>query len=123
MLFRSAQAIELVVHIPAIIIGIIAFFRPGTTLAFDAVILYLVAAWFMAQGAVSIYVSIKAKPYKKGWYWGLILGILGLILGIYSFAHPMVSVFAIGMLIGIYLIETGLNMIVLATAIDSIKNE
>ena len=120
---KRAQAIELIVHIPAIIIGIIAFFRPGTTLAFDAVILYLVAAWFMAQGAVSIYVSIKAKPYKKGWYWGLILGILGLILGIYSFAHPMVSVFAIGMLIGIYLIETGLNMIVLATAIDSIKNE
>ena len=117
------MAIELVVHIPAIIIGIIAFFRPGTTLAFDAVILYLVAAWFMAQGAVSIYVSIKAKPYKKGWYWGLILGILGLILGIYSFAHPLVSVFAIGMLIGIYLIETGLNMIVLATAVDSIKNE
>ena len=119
---KQAQAIELITYILAVIIGVLAIFKPADTLVLDAMIAYLVAAWFVIQGAVSIYVSIKAKPYKKGWYWGLILGIIGVIIGIYSFFHPMVSAFTIGILVGIYLIEAGLSMIVLATAVDSMND-
>lgn len=116
---KRAQPIELLVHIPAIIIGVIAFLRPGTTLVVDAMMVYLVAAWFVVQGLVSIYLAIRVKRIRSGWYWGLILGILGVILGIYSFVHPLVSVLTIGILVGTYLIESGLNMIVLATAVEA----
>lgn len=119
---KRAQAIELLVHIPAIIIGIIAIMRPGTTLVFDAMMVYLVAVWFVIQGVVSIYLAIRAKGIRSGWYWGLILGILGLILGVYSFFHPMVSALTIGILVGMYLIESGLNMIVLATAVEALED-
>ena len=118
---KKAQPVELIMHIPAIIIGVIGIIKPGTTLVFDAIMVYLVAVWFVIQGAVSIYLSIKVRKEKKGWYWGLILGIIALILGIYSFFHPMVSALTIGILVGIYLIEAGLNMIVLATAVDSMR--
>lgn len=107
----------------AVIIGIIAIFRPGTTLLMDGFMAYLFAAWFVIQGIISIYLAFKVKGIKKGWYWGLILGILGLIVGIYSFFHPMVSIVTIGILIGVYLIEAGLNMIVLATAVNQDPNQ
>lgn len=51
--------------------------------------------------------------------WGLIVGILGVILGIYSFAHPMVTALTAGLLIGFYFIESGIDLIVLAVAVDS----
>ena len=115
---KRAHPIELLVAIPGIIIGIIAIIRPGTTLVLDAMMVYMVAAWFIIQGIVSIFLSIKAKDSRSGWVWGLILGILGLALGIYTFFHPMVSVLTIGFLVGFYLIEAGLDMIVLATVVE-----
>lgn len=118
---KKAHPLELIVDILAIIIGVIAIFRPGTTIVFDVIMAYLFAAWFVIQGVISIYVSIKVRKIKKGWYWSLILGILGALLGIYSFFHPMVSVMAIGILVGIYLIQAGLNMIVLATTVDAVE--
>ena len=115
---KRAHPIELLVAIPGIIIGIIAIIKPGTTLVLDAMMVYMVAVWFVIQGIVSIYLSIKAKETNGGWIWGLILGILGVALGIYTFFHPMVSVLTIGFLVGFYLIEAGLDMIVLATAVE-----
>lgn len=120
---KRAQPVELVVDILAIIVGVLGIFRPMDTLVIDAILAYLVAAWFVIQGGISIFVSIRAKAYRKNWYWGLILGIIGLIVGIYSFFHPMVSAITIGILIGIYLIQAGLNMIVLATAVDDYNNQ
>ena len=120
---KRAHPVQLVVDILAIIVGVMAIFRPMNTLVIDAILAYLVSAWFVIQGGISIFVSIRAKAYRKNWYWGLILGIIGLIVGIYSFFHPMVSAITIGILIGIYLIQAGLNMIVLATAVDDYNNQ
>lgn len=119
---KRAHPVMLIVDILAIIIGIIAIIKPGSTLAIDVLMTYLLAAWFVVQGGVSIFVSIKARAVQSGWVFGLILGIIGVLLGIYSFFNPMVSALAIGILIGIYLIEAGLSMIVLATAVDESNN-
>lgn len=111
---KRVPAVELIIHIPALVIGIISMIKPGTTLLIDAMMIYFVASWFLIQGVISIYVSLKVKGIKKSWIWGLILGILGVILGIYSFFHPMVAALTIGFLIGFYFIEVGLDMIALA---------
>ena len=117
---KKSQPLELIPSILAVIIGIIAIFRPGTTLVIDGLMAILFAAWFIVQGIISIYVSIASRKIQKGWIWicGLIIGIISLLLGILSFVQPLVSAVAIGILIGIYLIEAGLNMIVLATAVS-----
>ena len=115
---KKSQPLELIPSILAVIIGIIAIFRPGTTLVIDGLMAILFAAWFIVQGIISIYVSIASRKIQKGWICGLIIGIISLLLGILSFVQPLVSAVAIGILIGIYLIEAGLNMIVLATAVS-----
>ena len=120
---KRAPAIGLITYILAVIVGIFAIFRPENALVMDTILAYLVAAWFVIQGIVSIYMSIKAKPYKSGWVCGLILGILAILIGLYSFFHPMLGALTIGILVGIYLIDAGLSMIVFATAVDSIDGQ
>ena len=119
---KYAHPMELLMHIPAIIIGVIAIIRPGSTLVLDTMLVYFLAIWFIIQGIVSICVSVQARKTKIGWYWGVVLGILALLLGIYTCFHPMVSALAIGILIGFYLIDAGINMIVLATAVHSLDD-
>ena len=113
---KKAHPLNLVIDIPAVILGVIAIFRPGTSLLFDGFLIYLFATWFVLQGAVSLYVSYSSRDINSGWFWGAILGVLGIILGVYSYFHPMVSVVGIGILVGAYLMQTGLDMIVLAAA-------
>ena len=102
------------------IVGIIAIINPGTTVVFDALMAILLPIWFVVQGIVSIIVSIRARKVKKGWVAGLVLGILGVLVGLLTFFNPMISVVTIGILVGIFLIQAGLSMIVLATAIDTV---
>ena len=49
----------------------------------------------------------------------MILGVLGVLVGIYSLAHPLLMAFTFGILVGIYFIESGIQMIVLAQCIQS----
>ena len=120
---KKSGPLELIPSILAIIIGIIAILRPGTTLVMDALMAYLFAAWFVVQGVVSIYVSIKSRHENKGWILALILGIIGTLLGIISLIQPLISALAIGILISVYLIEAGLSMIVLATAVNQNRDD
>ena len=107
----------------AIVVGVIAMIRPGSTLILDAFIVYLMAALFAVRGVLSILAALQAKKLGlKGWFWGAILGVLEIILGIYSFAHPMVAAIATGILIGLYFVEAGFDLIVLAMAAREIEN-
>ncbi len=117
---KKYPTIHLLGDIPALIIGAVALFKPGTTLVFDMVIAYLMAIWYVIHSVVTIYLSIKYRKENSRWVLTLILGIVALVIGIYSLFQPMVSFLAIGILIGIYLIEAGLNMILLPTVVGTI---
>lgn len=95
----------------AIFVGFLAVFRPGGTLVIDMLILVFIAIWFIVQGATSIYISIKRRKELPGWGFGLASGIFGLAAGVLSFIFPQVEMFAVGILIGIFLIEAGLSLI------------
>jgi len=116
---KIVPAYTLVVSIIAVIIGIIALVRPGSTLVLDAFMIFLFAAWFVIQGVISIVVSITSRREVRGWYWQLIIGIISVIIGIYSFFHPSVSLVAVGILIGIYLLEAGISMIIIGSVMDN----
>ena len=115
---KGNKALEIVVSVLAIIIGLISVFMPGTTLVFDTMMLYMSAAWFVVQGIVTIVLAIKLRKEDSLWIVALIAGILGVILGVYSFLHPQVLAVSSGMLIGFYFIESGIDIIVLGTVLD-----
>lgn len=105
-----------VFSIISVIAGIVIACVPGLVLMTDGILLYIMAVWFILQGITSLIVSIKFKGAAGGkkWIWGLIFGIIGILLGLYTLVHPLLLAFTMGILIGVYFIESGINMIVLS---------
>ena len=101
----------------SVIAGLVMVFMPGLQLMADGIFIYMMAGWFILQGIVSIVLSMNFKGTDGGkkWIWGLVLGILGIILGLYSLFHPALLALTTGMLIGTYFIESGINMIFLSS--------
>ena len=116
---NKKNVLEIVLSVLAIILCVISLFMPGTSLVFDTVMIYMTAAWYVVLGIVSIVLAFKVRKEEKLWFLGLITGILGVILGVYSFLHPQVVALSTGMLIGFYYIETGISTIVLSIVSDS----
>ena len=114
---KQAGVLELIVGILGVIVGLVCIFKPGSQLVFDTMLLYFIAAWIVIQGIVTLVLSIKTREERSGWIFGVIMGILAIIVGIYSFAHPALTAVTAGVLIGIYFIEAGINMIVIGAAI------
>jgi uncharacterized membrane protein HdeD (DUF308 family) len=106
----------------SLILGIIGLIIPNAAaLVNDHMLLYLAAGWFIVHGIMSIAAAIGSR--SKGDDTGsvvlcIVLGVLELIIGIYSILHPGMMAIALGILIGIYFIESGINMIVFGREAD-----
>jgi len=112
--------VSLVFGIISIILGIVIMVVPGLKLMTDGVLVYIMAAWFLVQGVVNIFGAFAQKKLEnKKWIWLLILGILGVLVGIYSMVHPMLMAFTFGILVGVYFIECGINLIAVACSVQS----
>ena len=118
---NRATALEVIISVLALIVGLISIFRPGSTLVFDAIMLNMFAVWYIVQGVISIVAAIQVRKLFSGWILGLISGILGVVLGLYSFAHPMVTAVTVGILIGLYFVESGFNLIAIAPVFDHVR--
>ena len=122
-LIRSVQmkagALAYITSILAIIVGFLAVFRPGGTLVVDALILILVAIWFLVQGAASLIMSIRNRKEIPSWGLGVVAGIFGIVAGIICLVYPHVEMFAVGILIGIFLIEAGFSLITFGSVFGS----
>lgn len=108
--------------IPAVILGVVALFLPGDKLFMHIILIYLLAAWFIVQGISSIYMSIRRRYFNRSWPLGLLIGILSVALGIYTALHPTVGGLAIGILVGIYLIEAGIDLIVVGATVGRVED-
>ena len=120
---KQSGVLDLIVSILAVIVGFVCLLRPGRTLVFDGLVLTLVAVWMLVQGVVTIIMSVNMRGVQKGWFWGVIVGVLGILAGIYSFAHPGLEALTIGVLIGLYFVEAGFDMIVLGSAVSAVKKD
>lgn len=102
-----------VFYILSVVLGIILLLSPGVLLFTETVNLIITAIWFVLLGVVTIFSSItvtRKASRSKIWILQLILGILGVLVGLYSLFNPMLLALSIGTLIGIYFIDTGLTM-------------
>lgn len=118
---QKVYGIPFIFGILSTILGLVIMVVPGLKLMTDGMLLYIMAVWFMVQGVVAIVMAFQQKKLAegKGWIVTLILGILGVLLGIYSVAHPFILALTFGVLVGMYFIECGINMVVMAEAISS----
>ena len=115
--------IEIILSILSAVLGVFCFMKPGVQERLDKSLLIFISIWFILQGVVTLFISFRVKGLSWRWVLGLIAGVLSIALGIYSLAHPVVSLLAIGILVGLYCIETGFNMIALAATAEVIKRE
>ena len=95
-------------------VGLYMLVQPGVGL----VALALTLAWlFLVQGVISIFGSLQLRPLP-GWGWWLFDGIITLLLAFLIFSgwpHDSVQILAI--IVGISMIISGVNRLILAAAI------
>ena len=67
----------------------------------------MTSAWLFIHGILSITTAVANKKQDGGGFMvaaGILLGVLELVLGIYSVVHPAVIAINLGILIGLYFI-------------------
>lgn len=109
----------------SLILGILGFIYPdAVAMNNNYVLLYFAAFWFFVRGILSIAtaVQLKAMTGTGAMVLGIILGIVEILLGIYSVAHPNVLAVTLGFLIAFFFIESGINMIVIGSEMAKFRN-
>jgi uncharacterized membrane protein HdeD (DUF308 family) len=86
----------------ALALGVLAFAAPGPTLA---ALVFVFAAYAIFDGIVAIALGFSA-PQRTSWLL-VIGGILGIVIGAYTFVSPQVTAVALVLLIGAFAIVRG----------------
>jgi len=83
----------------------------------------VLAFTFIVQGVLEIISSLRMRPHE-GWGWVLVAGILGVIVGLMILGEfPTSAAWAIGLLVGINLIVSGIAYIALAMRARRLENQ
>ena len=119
----KAGVLAYISSVLAIIVGFFAMVHPGGTLAIDMMLLDFVAIWFLIHGVTGLVLSIRLRHEVPLWGLGVVSGIFGIIAGVISLINPVAEMFAVGTLIAIYMIETGLGLVTVGSVFGSIKEQ
>jgi uncharacterized membrane protein HdeD (DUF308 family) len=94
----------------SILAGILIFTTPEESMAFLTLVLIV---YFMASGAMGIFLSFKLKP-EEGWVWMLLSGVISILFGIFVIMNwPAAGVWIIGLYIGLRILMHGFLFITL----------
>ena len=100
----------------SLILGIIGLTVPGIAEMNNSILLYMAAGWFILHGVFTIINAIAGRKEGGMKILSIVLGVVAIILGIYSIAHPAVLAVSLGILISFYFIESGIDMILIGSA-------
>jgi uncharacterized membrane protein HdeD (DUF308 family) len=76
----------------------------------------LLAALFLAEGVLEVITAFRVRPHE-GWAWLLFSGLVAVAVGVMiAYELPSSAAWAIGLLVGVNLLSTGVSFIVLALA-------
>ena len=123
---RKALVPEFIISIVSVILGFVYLFRPGNTgssgmMGLDRIVLFLTAAWFLIKGCITVYYSVKTRYFNNHWVLLFFSGLLSVILGIYSFIYPSTAATSIGILVGMWEIQCGIDFLTLGTTVGFIQ--
>ena len=97
-----------------IVFGVLLFLNPLEGLLSLTI---LVAAFFVAEGAMRVWLGIKSRGRRDGAGWLILGGAVSILLGVMVFLGlPATSIFVLGLFLGIDLLGTGIAMIALSFA-------
>jgi membrane protein HdeD len=121
---RGLQAAAMTEKILGLLLGVIAALsgiaivvNPLLGLSFLAILL---AGYFAVEGMSKIILSLRYRP-TRGWGWLLASGVLSVLLGGLIWKQwPMSGLWAVGVLVGINLVSTGLALMTLASTLRRI---
>jgi len=109
------KAIGLTLGIITALAGIAVIGHPLFGLAFLTLLLVI---YFVAEGVSKIVASFRYKPVS-GWKWLLASGVLSLLLGLLIWRQwPVSGLWAVGVLVGVNLLGTGLALVTLASTLN-----
>lgn len=96
--------------------GLYLLFHPAVG---ETALTLIVGILFMVQGASETVFAFEARPLK-GWVGMLLSGIASIVLAVLIMASwPAISVVAVGILLGVDFISTGLGLIFVSRALKS----
>ena len=95
----------------AIVVGLLAFFFPGITLA---VLVALFGAFALLEGVFLIISGIRSRHEQKRWWVLILQGIISIGAGVIAFVAPLATAIALLYLMASWAIISGLLEIVVA---------
>ena len=104
--------VNFVFSIMSVLLGSVMLAFPESLLLAEGVMLIMTAVWFVVMGIVTIVnsVAITKATGSKVWILQFVFGILDVLIGCYSFFHPALMAVSLGVLVGIYFVETGFTL-------------
>ena len=118
--------LQFVIAILALLAGGFIVFSPNMSFVTEVILLYIVACWLVVRGIAGIVDACVAKKNKiigGGLFaLALIVALLTIGAGIYSFIHPLIFAGFIGILASCYFIVEGIDMIVAGCIGSDMKN-
>lgn len=120
-----ADGWNLVGAVIACICGFLIIISAKAELLTGVAMLYVLFTWLIIAGVLGILGSFKLKKhsntgiqaidnYTGKWWVGMLLGILMILGGCFGFAHPILSMISVGIIVSIDIISVGVNMLVRA---------
>jgi uncharacterized membrane protein HdeD (DUF308 family) len=103
--------LALVRGVVAIMFGLIAFSRPGATLA--ALLLFF-GGFALIDGVLTVCLAIAARKSDEDWWVVLLEGVVAVLFGVLVFMRPGMTSLALLYLIGAWAVVTGALRVVMA---------
>lgn len=104
-----------------VLLGLIAFFVPGATMA---VLVIFLGAYMFIEGIFSIIAAISNRKTTKNWGMSLLFGLFGIVAGIVTFYNPFATAAALIYLVAFWALIIGIGEIVWAIRLrKQIKGE
>lgn len=107
----------------SVVLGILLTTSAQLQLVTNLMVVFIAGIWMMAAGVVLMATAIRMSRYavampwerpSRAWLWLLLLGLILIILGILAYVHPLAGVMTMSLLMGVYVIAAGVNLIALA---------
>lgn len=113
----SEKILATVLGVISVLAGLFVIGHPLFGLSF---LTLLLVAYFISEGIWKIIGSFQYRP-ATGWVWLLISGVLSLLLGWLIWKQwPVSGMWAVGVLVGINLLSTGVALVTLASTIKNV---
>ena len=107
--YKSSLNMSLTKGILFLLLGLAAMIWPAFTVAF---VVISVALFAIISGLMTFIAGLFSIGKGWSWLWGILLGIIAIILGIMVFVYPVISAVTYIWLFGAYLVISGFVLLV-----------